>query len=220
MKNQAASFSLPRAALTALVFAVAAAIPAGAQTVDPDPEIFDGTRTKSKDDKKQEQQAALDDWELGNLIIYDSEEQGNNKGGQGVAGGNGPGFEIPGQGGMGGGGIPMPPIGGGGIAQGEQTMSMPTSMESSKGAQGANSASTAGASGGKPGEVSIGDPDSKIKTTASNLPNQKTTSEDAGEPTEQGKGEDTTQVPKAASGQQSGKRGGGVETGDGIPTDL
>jgi len=213
-----------------------------AQTVNPDPELFDGTRTK-KDQVQQDEAKTADKWEDANLILYDSEEQGSAEGGQGRAGGTTPGYaDGGGQGGMNiQAGIPMPMGGGaGGQAQpGDMPIPMnggmgtETDQQTMAGATPAGQQSTAGTSGpsaqgappggaGKPGEVSIGDPAQRIATTAQPVAKVQggVPPPPTGEPIQQSKGEDTTTIPNAASGQQSGQRGGGVEKGDAMPTDI
>jgi hypothetical protein len=218
-------------------FSVASfALPLGAQVVDPDPELFDGTRTKAKETPKEEQKETVDDWEDANLIVYDSKEEGSAEGGQGRAGYKNPGMDIGSPNGTGV-GVPLPiPMGGGGIGVGAPSipqLSIPTDPNAPatpggpgmEGMEGQPMAGTPGAPegakpGGKPGSVTIGDPTKQIKTVAVNVPPSADPNLVPGEQTDKPKGEDTTNIPKAASGAQSGDRGGGVEKGDGMPSDL
>lgn len=229
---------------SALIFAsaiLAGATVLPAQSVNPDPDIFDGTRTK-KDAVKQDQAKTADKWEDANLILYDSEEQGNAEGGQGRIEGQNPGYADGAQGGAGmQAGIPMPMGGGGGgqPQQGDMTIPMnggmgtPTDQQTIAGATPAGSESSPTSGGpsaegappgasGKPGEVSIGDASQKIASTAQpvNKIQGGVPPPSTGEPIEKSKGEDTTTIPNSASGQQSGPRGGGVEKGDAMPTDI
>ena len=174
---------------------IALAATAGAQTVDPDPEIFDGTRTK-KDQIQQDPAKKTDKWEDANLILYDSDEQGSAEGGQGRAGYDTPGYaDGGGQGGvtvqaglpvpmMGGGGgqgqegaPPMPGIGAEGIPPGQQGQPGQEGQNGQQPMAGGNpssgeSAPTPNGQGmaqgqsGKPGEVSIGDPSKQIAQSA------------------------------------------------------
>jgi len=199
-----------------------------AQTVNPDPELFDGTRTK-KEQIQQDEKKSADKWEDANLILYDSDEQGSAEGGQGRVGGEGPGYADGAQAGVSiQAGIPMPMGGGGGSPSDQQTMPgmIPVSQQSTPTAGGPSSqdAPPSGSPGsaGKPGEVPIGDPSQRIATTAQTvnkvqggIPPPPT-----GEPIEKSKGEETSTIPNSASGQQSGQRGGGVEKGDAMPTDI
>lgn len=220
---------------------VTGATTVGAQSVNPDPEIFDGTRTK-KDQIPQDGKKTADKWEDANLILYDSEEQGSTEGGQGRVEGEGPGYADGAQGGVSmQAGIPMP-MGGGAGGQPQQGdmqipinggMGTPTDQQTIAGATPAGTESTPNTGGpsaqggppgasGKPGEVSIGDPNQKIATAAQpvNKIQGGVPPPPTGEPIETGKGEDTTTIPNSASGQQSGQRGGGVEKGDAMPTDI
>ncbi|MBE2212487.1 MAG: hypothetical protein IAE82_01345 [Opitutaceae bacterium] len=216
-----------------------------AQAIDPDPEIFDGTRTK-KDQIQQDEKKTADKWEDANLILYDSDEEGSEEGGQGRIEGQGPGYADGGQGGVQVQvGMPMPlpmPLGGGAGGQAQPgDMQIPmnggmgteTDQQTIAGATPAGQQSTPGTGGpsaegqppgasGKPGEVSIGDPSQKIATAAQpvNKIQGGVPPPPTGEPIEKSKGEDTTTVPNSASGQQSGPRGGGVEKGDAMPTDI
>jgi hypothetical protein len=212
-----------------------------AQTVNPDPEIFDGSRTK-KDQIQQDEKKSADKWEDANLIVYDSNGEGSEEGGQGRAEGQGPGYADGAQGGASmQAGMPIPMGGGGGGQPQQGDMQIPTNggmgSETDKqtiaGATPAGQESTANTGGpsaeggppgssGKPGEVSIGDPSQKIATAAQpvNKIQGGVPPPPTGEPIEKSKGEDTTTVPKSASGQQSGPRGGGVEKGDAMPTDI
>ena len=228
--------------LAAVGFAATAAFgtPASlsAQPVDPDPEIFDGTRTK-KDQTEQKTAQATDRWEDANLIIYDSDKTGSAEGGQGRAGGTTPGYaegvqvnvgipglQLPTMGGSAGegGGPGAMPIGGTPGIPTAQSQGMPAPGMMPGGPQ--STPTPAGAPGqpapgGKPGEVSIGDPSKKIAQSAQ--PVNKVRGgppPPSGEEVQESKGEDTTTIPNAASGQQSNKRGGGVEKGDAMPTDI
>ncbi len=216
-----------------------------AQTVDPDPEIFDGTRTK-KDQIPQDPKKRTDQWEDANLILYDSDEQGSAEGGQGRAGHDAPGYaDGGGQGGvsvqaglplpMAGGGAgdgqagmpPMPGIGAEGIPTGEQGQDGQQSMaganpSSSQSTPTQNGQGMAQGQSGKPGDVSIGDPSQRIAQSGQpvNKVQGGTPPPATGEEAQPSKGEDTTTIPNSASGQQSQKRGGGVEKGDAMPTDI
>lgn len=234
-------FRRTAAACLALGAAVALTPALVAQTaVDPDPEIFDGTRTKKDEIPQDSSKKKVDKWEDANLILYDSEEQGSAEGGQGRAGGDTPGYADGGvqinvgaqaglpmpMAGMGGAGTPgaVPPIpmnGGAGMPSAQQPIPgmVPTSEQSTP--------TPAGAAGqgqpeGKPGEVSIGDNSQRIATSAQpvNKIQGGVPPPPTGEPVEKSKGEDTTTIPNAASGQQSNQRGGGVEKGDAMPTDI
>lgn len=210
-----------------------------AQSVDPDPELFDGTRTK-KEQIQQDGKKSTDKWEDANLILYDSTEQGSAEGGQGRTEGQGAGYAEGTQGGVGmQAGIPLPMGGGGGQAQ-QGDMQIPTAggggtpsdKQTIPGATPAGQQSTptsngpsaqgAPPSGGKPGDVSIGDPSQKIATSAQpvNKVQGGVPPPPTGEPIQPSKGEDTTSIPNSASGQQSNQRGGGVEKGDAMPTDI
>jgi hypothetical protein len=212
--------SLRLAAATLVLAAVASS--GFGQLIDPDPEIFDGTRTKSKSQKTEDKETTIDDWEKGNIIVYDQEGEASPEGGQGRLGGKQPGMEIgtPEGTGM---GMPLP-MGGSG---GEGTPSAGTIPQGTA----ASAGSTPGTQGtpppgeipgGKPGEVGIGDPNGKIKTTT--VSSGPAGTEPPGGPQDGSKedkdNQDGTEVPKAASGQQSGPRRGGVEKGDAMPTDI
>lgn len=182
--------------------------------VDPDPEIFDGTRTKSEEAIEQQEQPVVDDWEKGNLIIYDSEEQGEGKGGQGTVDGQGPGIEVT-AGGNSMGGLPIPMMGGGGGEEGQQGGMPPPGMPQ----QGMPEGEVAQAAAPPPGDVEIGDPSQSIASAAQPMPTGDTTGlEDAGDDNQTSDGGSGTS--KAAAGKQSGRRGAGVEKGDAIPSDL
>lgn len=218
-------------------------VPARAQVVDPDPELFDGTRTKTAETPQEEQNQTVDDWEDANLIVYDSNEEGSSEGGQGRTGYKNPGMDIgvPNGTGM---GLPIPlPIAGGGMPGiGDPSLSIPQlsvpttpsdpsaapagspgsamPSETSPMAAAAGSPPAGKAGGGKPGAVSIGDASKQIRTTALNIPPEADPANAPSDSEDKPKGEDTTNIPNAASGTQSGDRGGGVEKGDGIPSDL
>lgn len=230
----------------ALPLALVAALSLGsavlpAQSLNPDPELFDGSRTK-KEQIQQDGKKAADKWEDANLILYDSNEQGSPEGGQGRSGGTEPGYADGVQVGVSmQTGLPIP-IGGGGGGQSQQGdlqipmgggMGTPTDQQTIAGATPAGEQSTPGTGGpsaegeppgaaGRPGEVSIGDPSQKIATSAQpvNKIHGGVPPPPTGESIEKSKGEDTTTIPKSASGQQSGPRGGGVEKGDAMPTDI
>lgn len=213
-----------------------------AQAANPDPDLFDGTRTK-KDEIQQDQKKTTDKWQDANLILYDSDEQGSPEGGQGRSGGTTPGYADGAQGGVGvQAQLPIPMMGGGagqGAPEGMPIGGMPGIQQGEQGQPGSQSAAQAGSpnSGqstptaggvagqspsGKPGEVSIGDPSKKIAQSAQpvNKVQGGVPPPDTGEEIQASKGEDTTTVPKSASGQQSQQRGGGVEKGDAMPTDI
>jgi hypothetical protein len=210
-----------------------------AQVVDPDPELFDGTGTKSEE-SEQQQQPVVDNWEHANLIIYDSDEQGSQQGGQGRIGGQGPGMDMGSGSGMGMGvGLPLP-IGGGGTGIGGSGLEIPD-MQSQSGGGGEENGEKSDAAGGgnpqgtqqgpmgqagkgggrqppqKPGEVPIGDDSKRIAGGVAPVGDTEGLEKSAEKTT--GDGGDDTQM-KAASGAQSGVRGGGVEKGDAIPSDL
>lgn len=211
-----------------------------AQILDPDPELFDGASTKTEETNK-EQQPTVDDWEHANLILYDSNEEGSQRGGMGRVGGQGPGMDMGSGGGMGGGiGLPLP-IAGGGMGVGGSGLEIPD-MQNQGGGGEESSEQTDAAGGGnpegaqqgprgqaagggrqppqKPGEVSIGDDSKRIASAAAPLPIGDTEGLRDSEQKNQSDGGDSTQVPTAASGAQSGVRGGGVEKGDAMPADL
>lgn len=201
--------------------AVMVCSPLAAQRVDPDPDLFDGTRTK-KDQIPQDEKQKTDKWMEANLILYDSDEQGSQEGGQGRVGGEGPGFADGMQGGGMQGGIPMPMMGGGGSSDKPGAPGMvPMSQQSTPTAGGPSSEGTP-PPGGKPGDVAIGDPNQKIASAA-----QPVSKVQGGAPppvpgsdVQESKGEDTTTIPSSAAGPQGSKRGGGVEKGDAMPTDI
>ncbi|MGH8019599.1 MAG: hypothetical protein ACREIA_15225 [Opitutaceae bacterium] len=223
---------------SALAFFTAASLEA--QVVDPDPEIFDGTSTKTEE-TQQEQQPAVDDWEHANLIIYDSNEQGSQKGGMGRAGGQGPGMDMGSGSGMGTGvGLPLP-MAGGGVGMGGSGLEIPEMPQGQSGGGGEENPEQTNAPGGgnpqgnqqgmgqaagggrqppqKPGEVPIGDDSKRIASAGPQLPVGDTEGLKDAEDNNKGDGGDNTQM-KAASGAQSGVRGGGVEQGDAMPSDL
>jgi len=230
-----------KAPILSLALAVAMASSCISQViVDPDPELFDGTRTKSEKEEQKEQ-PTVDDWEGANLIIYDSDEQGSQKGGQGRAGYENPGMDMGSQsgGGMAGMGLPNP-LGGGATSLGGSGLEIPEeggqpggggepSSEETEAAGGGNPEGNqkgpmgqAGKAGGrqppqKPGEVPIGDDSKRIQSAAAPVGDTEGLEKSAEDT--KGDGGDDTQM-KAASGAQSGVRGGGVEKGDAIPTDL
>lgn len=187
------------------------------QVVNPDPEIFDGSKTKTAIEQQQKPETTVDDWEGPNLIIYDSNEQGNNQGGTGT--GSGPaGLEV-GMPGMSM-GIPNPLAGGaGGGQQGSPSLQIPTTQQSGAGAK--ENADTKGAaqSASRPSDVSIGDPSQRIQTTAQGQAGNVPGAPEGGEEGTKEAGEDSTNVPSSANTNQSGKRGGGVEQGDAMDPD-
>lgn len=218
--------------LRLLLSALAAAALAGqacAQKLDPDPDLFDGTRTKPKDAIQQEEPQSVDDWEDANLIIYDSDEEGSEEGGQGRAGYKNPGYEEGVPGGQGSGpsmSLPIPMGGGGGGNSEQQGIPgmIPQGTPGAEGGEGNMGSMPPGELGAssavKPDEMAIGDPNNRIKQTAANTASADASADPGGVSGSGKQGEDTTQVPKAASGAQSGTRGGGVEKGDAMPSDL
>ncbi|RME68362.1 MAG: hypothetical protein D6781_11140, partial [Verrucomicrobia bacterium] len=93
MANRCSLPSPLRLALATTVAAGLLPVLHAAKKIDPDPDLFDGTRTKSEEAIEEQQQPVVDDWEKGNLVIYDTDEQGANQGGQGTLEGQGPGME-------------------------------------------------------------------------------------------------------------------------------
>ncbi len=193
-----------------------------AQIIDPDPEIFDGSKTK-RDPVKQDPKTTVDNWEGPNLIIYDSDEKGEGKGGTGFVDGQAPGLDI----GVAGGGlpgIPNPLAMGGGSGGGEPSanpLQIPAGQQSTPGTP-KQSANTAGAaqSASRPSDVSIGDATQQIATTAQGQAGNEAGIPEGGEEGAKKKGQDGTQIPSAASMPQSGVRGGGIEKGDAMPPDM
>jgi hypothetical protein len=111
---------------------------AQAQIVDPDPEIFDGTKTKRAPAQQQQPQTAIDNWEGPSLVIYDTNgivsQQGQGQGsglegtGSGIDGLPG----LPGLPGLegGGAGLPgMPSMGVGAPAIGSPSLQIPTGQQ-------------------------------------------------------------------------------------------
>jgi hypothetical protein len=223
---------LRRATLLSLVFAAFASLGLAQARVDPDPDIFDGTKTK-KDQAKQDKNTTIDDWEGPNLIIYDSKEKGSAKGGAGLAGMEGPGMDVgvPGGTGMGGIGLPLP-LGGAGAGASQPSLpslQIPTGQQASaqnstSGMPPGSNPSLAGAAesmGGRPSDVKIGDPSQKIATSAQGKAGNVAAPAEGGEPSGEKAGEAAGEIPNTASGgSQSGNRGSGVEKGDAMPSDM
>lgn len=227
---------LRRATLLSLAFAAFTSLGLAQAHVDPDPDIFDGTKTK-KEQPKDEGKNTTDDWEGPNLIIYDAKEKGSAKGGAGVAGMDRPGMDIGDPNGSGGMGIPLPlpiPLGGMGAGGGQPalpSLQIPTMGGQQASAQnstaglppgGASAAGAAESMGGRPSDVKIGDPSKKIATSAQGKAGNTAAPAEGGEPGAKEAGEDAGgQIPNTASGgTQSGNRGGGVEKGDAMPADM
>jgi hypothetical protein len=213
-----------------------------AQVVDPDPELFDGSRTATEQQEEQKQ-TTVDDWEGANLVVYDSDEQGNSRGGMGRTGNDAPGMDIGVRGPGMGGGMPIPlPVSGGGMGIGGSGLEIPemAGQQGGAGEEGEQQQSDAAGGGGnpqgnqqgpqgkggkgggreppqKPGEVAIGDDSKRIQSAAAPVGDTEGLEKSAED--SKGDGGDDTQM-KAASGAQTGTRGGGVEKGDAIPTDL
>lgn len=236
-----------RAAVAAtLVLAACGSFTFAQSVVDPDPDIFDGTKTK-RDAINQTPQTAVDDWEGGNMVVYDTNGQDAQQGtGQGGSGndGAGNGMEIGvSMGGLP--GIPIPLGGGGGIPSGESGLpslqlpgaqppgsipmgggpamppgGMPPGGMSAGGAQ-SSDISGAAQSSARPSSVSIGDPSQRIKTNAQGQAGNTAGTPEGGEPGGKEAGEDSTQMPGniGAGAGQTGTRGGGVEKGDAMPPD-
>jgi hypothetical protein len=210
------------AILTGLALAGLVSLGHTQAVVDPDPEIFDGTKTK-REAIKQEAKTAVDDWEGPNLIIYDSngqQVQGHGEGGTGMIDGTGPGLDIGSPAGLPI-NIPNPLAGGmGGGQPSDPSLQIPTSQQGGA-SESQKNADIAGAaqSAAKPSDVSIGDPSQRIKTTAQGQAGNTPGTPEGGEQGAKEAGEDSTEIPAAASTNQSGTRGGGVEKGDAMPPD-
>jgi len=210
---------------TGLVVAALSAL-ASAQVVDPDPEIFDGSKTKRDTAQvKLDPKSTVDDWEGPNLIVYDSNGEGTGAGGTGSVDGQQPGLDIqvgiPDPLGL---PLPIPLAGGGAGGAGDPSanpLQIPVGQQSASNLP-QQSANTAGAaqSASRPSAVSIGDPSQRIQTTAQGQAGNVAGEPEGGEEGSQKKGEDSTEIPSAANTSQSGVRGGGVEKGDAMPADL
>jgi hypothetical protein len=187
--------------------------------VDPDPELFDGTRTKIDEKKQDEPKVTIDDWEGPNIIVYDQEGQGSAQGGMGRLGGTTPGMEIGSQsGGMG--GLPVPMMGGGGASDKQGKPGVPPmATQSAQIPEGKQGAPGGVESTTPPAEVAIGDSQQTINQVRQGRP-PGSVDADPGEAGEKVPNEDTTRVENAASGRQSGGRGGGVEQGDAMPPEI
>lgn len=199
---------------------------ASAQIVDPDPEIFDGSKTKRDiPQEKQDPKTAVDNWEGPNLIIYDSNGEGTGAGGTGSVDGTRPGLDIqvglPDPLGL---PLPIPLAGGGAGGAGDPSLNplqIPVGQQSAAGLP-QQAADTKGAaqSASRPSSVSIGDPSQQIATTAQGQSGNVADETEGGEEGSTKTGEDSTQIPNSANTSQSGVRGGGVEQGDAMPSDL
>jgi len=187
--------------LTATALALlTASLPLTAQTLDPDPDIFDGTHTRTET-PASENPPPSDDWQQAHLILYDSEEQGLP-----IAGTAGT-VSAP--------GIPgSAPIGGGPALPTVPTAAAQPAPSTPPGV-GSPTAS-------KPADVSIGDARQTIATSAQPMNPIKGGQPPADEtaPAEPSKGTDHSPSPGGANGRDSGQRGGGVEKGDAMPTDI
>jgi len=230
MKSFAASapdslrVSLGRAALVAALTLAGTSLAIAQSSVNPDPEIFDGTRTKTAP-ATVDPNLKIDDWEsAATMILIDAITPDlPGMGGEGLPG-------IPGGGaGMGtGGGLPGVGMGAPGVGIGTASPpAIPTGQQPGAGAAstpgaGGKQANTAGAaaSANKPSDVSIGDASQRIKTTAQGQAGNTPGTPEGGEKGGKEAGEDSTEIPSSASVPQSGTRGGGVETGDAMPPDM
>lgn len=194
-----------------------------AQIIDPDPELFDGSDTKVEEPPQQDVKVVVDDWEGPNLIVYDASEQGPGRGGTGYADGTAPGLDIgtgiPGIPGLP--GLPIPMGGGAGGESEAQPQMAAGGAESTPGTP-KQSANIAGAAQSMtpPSDVQIGDPSQQIASQGMAQAGNMTGRPEGGEEGSRRVGEDTTKIPQAAATQQSGTRGGGVEQGDAMPTDM
>lgn len=115
-----------------------------AQVMNPDPDVFDGTKTKKGQAIKQDENSKTDDWEGDNLIVYDGQEQGSTNGGLGRSGESKAGMDIGVQGGQQSSmGMPIPM--GGGSSGGQQSSSSPMpTMPQGGGSAGAESSDNSG----------------------------------------------------------------------------
>jgi hypothetical protein len=225
--------------LSSLALVASSSLAHAQGVVDPDPEIFDGTKTKVEAIAQQQPTTTIDNWEEGpNMVVYDTngkvaqQMQGEGSGGGGAGGGL-PG--LPGQGGMSPlPGLPgLPGLGSGAApAIGSPSLQIPTGEQQAAGTQGNPSApSTPGAAGqqgntagaaqsaSRPSDVQIGDASQRIKTTAQGQAGNVPGAPEPGETGSKEAGEDSTNVPSGSSKPQSGTRGGGVEQGDAMDPD-
>jgi hypothetical protein len=214
--------SLRAATVAGLAFAAFVSAARGQAVVDPDPEIFDGTKTK-REAIQQEAKSTVDDWEGPNLIIYDQNGQspdGQGSGGTGMTEGTAPGLDIGIAGGGGLPGIPNPLAGGMGGGTPDPSLQIPQTQQGG-GSESQQKADTTGAaqSAARPSDVSIGDASQQIKTTAQGQAGNTPGKPEGGEQGAKEAGEDSTNIPSSANVNQSGNRGGGVEKGDAMPPD-
>lgn len=225
------------ATASALAVAAISALPASAQRIDPDPDIFDanvvgrgvggGIRVDPEID--------LGNWEDSSVVVFDPNGENPQPFSIGMQGPQLPGFPQQQQGMQGGQqglqipglGIPMPS---GGKGNSDQSVSGSQSMSQSQGGEEGQTPppgmeGTTGEAQGNNGQVppenvAIGDAENTIQSEGPPPVEGSPMTDPMGNQAGKGKATtDKTRMP-SASGAQSGTRGGDVEKGDAMPTDL
>lgn len=214
-------------------------LPATAQRIDPDPDIFDGNVVGrgTGGGIKIDPSIDLGNWEESSVVVFDPNGENPQPFSVGMQGPQLPGMQRQQQGMQGGGGqqgmqfpgigIPLPS---GGEGNSDQSVSGSQSMSSAKGGQEGQTpppgmeGSTGEAEGNSgtppPENVAIGDPDNAIQSEGPPPVDGTPMTDPAGTESANGRSStDRTKMP-SASGAQTGRRGGDPEKGDAVPTDL
>ena len=234
MTKQSHLFVTAGSILAAISFST---LPAAAQRIDPDPDIFDGNVVgQGKGGAiKVDPAADLGNWEESSVVVFDPNGENPQPFSVGMQGPQLPGMQRQQPPGMQGGqqgmqipgiGIPLPS---GGSGNSEQSSSGPQSMSSAQGGQEGqpppgmqgSSGDPQGNSGTPPPEnVAIGDAENTIQSEGPPpMDGDPMTEPGDNQGADGKKGNDQTRM-KSASGAQSGTRGGDPEKGDAMPTDL